>query len=125
MSTRPISLAAILSIIVGCQSPEPPSITLPPAVSAATTRASASITDSLTPDNVESVRPLAARTMAAHPAYPAGSMPDPIQTPGAVFVGASKASICAPGYSASVRHVTGTTKNQIFTNYHITGRHGD
>lgn len=52
-------------------------------------------------------------------------MPDPIQTPGAVFAGVTKEQLCVPGYTAKVRNVTEATKNQVFANYHATEPHGN
>ena len=116
---------ALLILIAGCQSPEPASITLPPVMTEPTTRASAEIFERFTtPEAAAMARPLALRAHIEHPGYPAGSNPDPIQTPGAVFDGITKAQLCVSGYTAKVRHVTEATKNQVFANYYITGPHG-
>jgi 5-methylcytosine-specific restriction endonuclease McrA len=47
------------------------------------------------------------------------SLPDPECTPGAVFPEATKEKICISGYAASVRNVSGTLKNKVYTEYSI------
>jgi hypothetical protein len=48
-------------------------------------------------------------------------------TPGAVIVSATKAQICKPGYSSSVRNVPESEKNQVYAEYgiatHTTGQY--
>jgi hypothetical protein len=48
-------------------------------------------------------------------------------TPGAVIASATKAQICKPGYSSSVRNVPESEKNQVYAEYgiatHITGQY--
>ncbi len=68
---------------------------------------------------VEEVYTPAARTKTsgcvAH-----GALPDPECTPGAVFGGLSLPTLCAPGYSKSVRSVSASLKEQVFVEYGIT-----
>jgi hypothetical protein len=47
------------------------------------------------------------------------SLPNPQLSPGDTISGAG-AKLCTPGYSKSVRHVSGSTKNQIYKLYNIT-----
>jgi len=55
--------------------------------------------------------------------------PDPRCTPGARFSKVTKAQVCRPGYSRSVRHVTSSTKNAIYAAYglhaHFDGADGE
>lgn len=46
-------------------------------------------------------------------------MPDVQTTPGNIDYNANKEKICTPGYSASVRHVTDKTKQEVFKLYRI------
>ena len=48
-----------------------------------------------------------------------GPLPDAGCTPGAYFKLATKAKVCAPGYSATVRNVTQATKNAVYAEYGI------
>jgi len=76
---------------------------------------------------------LAARThqassVAYHPPAPTklsgcvamSGLADRACTPGADIATATKAQICKSGYASSVRHVTDTTKAQVFAEYGIT-----
>lgn len=45
--------------------------------------------------------------------------PNPSLTPGDVFPEVSASDICIKGYSATVRHVTTTTKKQVFLEYDV------
>jgi hypothetical protein len=46
-----------------------------------------------------------------------GPLPDHACSPGAVFVGVSKATICTPGYTARVRNVGTDERDSIFREY--------
>jgi len=48
-----------------------------------------------------------------------GPFPDKECTPGAVFEGVTVKQICTPGYSASVRNVPISEKNQVYAEYGI------
>ncbi len=48
-----------------------------------------------------------------------GHLPDPACTPGGYFPGATRSVICHSGYSASVRHVTESTKDKVYAEYGI------
>jgi hypothetical protein len=48
----------------------------------------------------------------------AGDLPDPALTPGAVMT-TDAAAACTPGYSKSVRHVSGKVKAQVYAEYGI------
>jgi hypothetical protein len=48
--------------------------------------------------------------------------PDPECSPGAVFVNATVDIICVPGYSASVRAVSESLKNQVYRSYNVYSR---
>ena len=48
-----------------------------------------------------------------------GHLPDPACTPGGYFPGATRSVICRSGYSASVRHVTESTKDKVYAEYGI------
>lgn len=48
-----------------------------------------------------------------------GALPDQACTPGAILVAATKDDICRTGYSASVRNVSTTTKNEVYAEYGI------
>jgi hypothetical protein len=45
--------------------------------------------------------------------------PDPVMTPGAIDLGATKEKICNPGYTATVRNVPESVKKQVFNQYKI------
>lgn len=49
----------------------------------------------------------------------AGGLSDPGCTPGAIFPNATKAVICQPGYSSSVRNVPTSEKDQVYAEYGI------
>ena len=49
-----------------------------------------------------------------------GALPDPGCTPGAVIASATKAQICASGYSSSVRNVPESEKAAVYAEYGIT-----
>lgn len=51
--------------------------------------------------------------------YARGKLPDPDCTPGAVIAGVTKADVCTPGYSQSVRNVPQAEKNQVYAEYSI------
>jgi hypothetical protein len=51
-----------------------------------------------------------------------GHLPDPACTPGGCFPGATRSVICRSGYSASVRHVTESTKDNVYAAYGIAHR---
>lgn len=51
-----------------------------------------------------------------------GSLPDPGCTPGAVFGSATRAQICVPGYSSSVRNVPEAVKRAVYAQYGIVTR---
>ena len=48
-----------------------------------------------------------------------GGLPDSACTPGAVFVDATAATVCMPGYSASVRNVPASEKRAVYSEYGI------
>ncbi|HEV2654453.1 MAG TPA: HNH endonuclease signature motif containing protein [Ktedonobacteraceae bacterium] len=48
------------------------------------------------------------------------ALPDSACTPGAIITTATKAEICQPGYSRSVRNVPTSVKNQAYAEYGIT-----
>lgn len=48
-----------------------------------------------------------------------GGMPDEACTPGSISPTATKEEICTPGYSASVRNVSTTTKKEVYSEYGI------
>ncbi|MHB8578219.1 MAG: HNH endonuclease [Dehalococcoidia bacterium] len=48
-----------------------------------------------------------------------GQLPDRACTPGAIIAGATKAQICQPGYSRSVRNVPEAEKRQVYAEYGI------
>ena len=48
-----------------------------------------------------------------------GHLPDPARTPGGYFPGATRSVICHSGYSASVRHVSESTKDSVYAEYGI------
>lgn len=56
-----------------------------------------------------------------------GGIEDKACTPGAVITSATKAQICKPGYSSSVRNVPESEKNQVYAEYgiatHMTGQY--
>jgi hypothetical protein len=60
---------------------------------------------------------LPALLVLAAPAF-AGDLPDPALTPGAVMT-TDTAAVCTPGYSKSVRHVSGKVKAQVYAEYGI------
>ena len=49
-----------------------------------------------------------------------GALPDPRCTPGSVFRDASPKLFCKSGYTKLVRHVTDTTKHEVYAEYGIT-----
>jgi hypothetical protein len=49
------------------------------------------------------------------------SLPNPSLSPGDTIPGAG-ALLCTPGYSKSVRHVSGSTKHKVYEEYGITSR---
>jgi len=49
----------------------------------------------------------------------AGDLPDPSLTPGAVLT-TDAATVCKPGYSATVRHTSAALKAKVYANYGIT-----
>lgn len=51
-----------------------------------------------------------------------GYLPDANCTPGDVFANATKEVICVKGYTAKVRDVSGTTKEQVYANYGVLTR---
>lgn len=56
-----------------------------------------------------------------------GALPDKDCTPGAILAASTKNQICQTGYSASVRNVSTTTKNEVYAEYgiasHLTGEY--
>jgi hypothetical protein len=56
-----------------------------------------------------------------------GALPDPACTPGDIFAQATKAAICTPGYSRSVRDVPVAVKDAVYAAYgiasHIPGQY--
>lgn len=50
--------------------------------------------------------------------------PDHRLSPGDVFPHVTAAQVCTPGYAGSVRHVTATTKQEVFRRYGITRAEG-
>ncbi len=50
------------------------------------------------------------------------ALPDPACSPGAVFTSGSKAAICVPGYSSSVRNVPESEKRAVYREYGIRTR---
>ena len=48
-----------------------------------------------------------------------GHLPDTACTPGGYFPGATRSVICRRGYSASVRHVSESTKDKVYAEYGI------
>lgn len=52
---------------------------------------------------------------------PAGSLPNPALTPGAVLT-TDSAVICVPGYTQTVRNVPSSLKAQVYKSYGITSR---
>ena len=62
-------------------------------------------------------RPLA-RTKASR-CRAHGGLPDSACTPGAVFRGATAATVCTAGYSASVRNVPASEKRAVYAEYGI------
>jgi len=50
-------------------------------------------------------------------------LPDTACTPGAIFADVTKVQVCVSGYSAGVRNVPDSVKNQVFAEYGITS-HG-
>ncbi|MFI5240796.1 MAG: HNH endonuclease signature motif containing protein [Candidatus Saccharimonadia bacterium] len=81
-------------------------------------------TSQLTPE--PATKPIGARTKTSGCAI-ANSLQDKACTPGAVFAGVTKAQICMPGYSSSVRNVSDSTKNEVYDEYgitsHVTGQY--
>jgi hypothetical protein len=69
--------------------------------------------------SVSTSRPAALLAAAAFstPA-PAGDLPDPALTPGAVLA-TDSAAVCTPGYARSVRHVSGKVKAAVYREYGI------
>lgn len=53
---------------------------------------------------------------------PTGYLPDANCSSGAVFANVTKEMVCKSGYSASVRDVSGTLKEQVYANYGILTR---
>ncbi len=55
------------------------------------------------------------------------ALPDSACTPGAIFPDATTDKICQPGYSSSVRNVSTSTKNEVYSEYgiseHTTGEY--
>ncbi|GHO49531.1 HNH endonuclease signature motif containing protein [Ktedonospora formicarum] len=51
-----------------------------------------------------------------------GPIQDKACTPGAIFANATKGKICVPGYASSVRNVTTSLKNKVYTSYGIKKR---
>src|SRR5262249_41967338 len=49
-----------------------------------------------------------------------GAAPDPGCTPGDIFPDVTAAQVCVSGYSGTVRHVTTTEKNQVYSEYALT-----
>jgi hypothetical protein len=48
-----------------------------------------------------------------------GALPDPACTPGAVFRKATRKLVCRKGYSSKVRHVTSSTRENVYAEYGI------
>ncbi len=82
------------------------------------------------PAPARTTRPTAARPVAA--ATPpvqrlaslsrtasGAALPDRHRTPGAVFAGVGAATVCVSGYSATVRHVSDSTRRAVFAGYGI------
>ena len=63
-----------------------------------------------------------ARTPARGSCRARGSFPDPDCTPGAVFKSATRAQVCVPGYSSSVRNVPESVKRSVYAKYGIVTR---
>jgi len=61
------------------------------------------------------VQHVASRTRTASGA----ALPDRHRTPGAVFAGVGAATVCVSGYSATVRHVSDSTRRAVFADYGI------
>jgi hypothetical protein len=53
-----------------------------------------------------------------------GPLQDSRCTPGAVFVGITKADVCAPGYAGRVRNVPESLKRRVYTEYGLGAHHG-
>lgn len=56
--------------------------------------------------------------------HPVPGQPDPLHpsaalTPGATFAGVTKDQVCVAGYSASVRSVSDSTRDQVFAEYNL------
>ena len=49
-----------------------------------------------------------------------GKLPDSACTPGARFAKVTKAEVCTPGYSSTVRNVSSSTKDAVYTAYGMT-----
>jgi hypothetical protein len=54
-----------------------------------------------------------------HNCHVKGPLPDRGCTPGAVFINATKAKVCTPGYSKSVRNVPAKLKRAVYAEYGI------
>jgi hypothetical protein len=54
-----------------------------------------------------------------HDCHVKGPLPDRGCTPGAVFVHATKAKVCTPGYSKSVRNVPASLKRAVYAEYGV------
>lgn len=52
-----------------------------------------------------------------------GPMQDTGCTPGDILPSATKSQICQPGYASSVRNVTTSTKNKVYSSYGIKSHH--
>jgi hypothetical protein len=125
---RALALIAI-GFITGCQEPEPPSRTLPAAVlmpapttmpAEATATAAAGAASQPAHEMVMmSVRTLRATLPVRATAGNGGTMPDPVQTPGAVFIDATPEKVCVSGYTATVRNVPMAVRKQVFANYGV------
>lgn len=68
--------------------------------------------------------PVAPAAMLGHPTKfsgcrARGQLPDPACTPGSVFAHATVSQICTSGYSASVRDVSDTLKEEVYADYGI------
>ncbi len=53
-----------------------------------------------------------------------GALPDSTCTPGVIFHNATKATICVLGYTKTVRDVSESLKNKVFSEYGITQHNG-
>lgn len=52
-------------------------------------------------------------------AYPVGSEPDPVKTPGDVFPNVTAQDVCTPGYAGKTRNVPQSEKDAVYREYGI------